>query len=316
MDKNKIIVIIGQTATGKSDYAVELARYLETIGIHSEILSADSRQVYTGMDIGTGKITKKEMRGVVHHMLDVVSPKKVYTIASYQKDANKILKDIYARGGIPILCGGTGFYVDAIIENIQLPEVPPDETLRKKLSKETTEQLHKTLTKLDKERAATIDIHNKVRLIRAIEIAKALGKVPHFKQGLKSFETLKIGLTLPDEVLKGKIKARLLSRVKKGMIKEIENLHSPKQGFGLTWKRLEALGLEYRYGALLLQNKITKEKMLEELNSEIWHYAKRQKTWFKRDMNTIWIDPREVHERAYGILKSKNFITHKQETTL
>ncbi|MEI6660121.1 MAG: tRNA (adenosine(37)-N6)-dimethylallyltransferase MiaA [bacterium] len=306
--KNKIIVILGQTATGKSDYAVEVALYLKKIGINAEIISADSRQVYKNMNIGTGKITKKEMRGVPHHMLDVINPKKIYTVANYQKDVDKILKDIYKRGTIPIICGGTGFYIDAVVDGTILPEVPPDETLRKELAKQTTEQLYKTLVKLDKNRASAIDKNNKVRLIRAIEIVKTLGKVPQLKAPKSPFEVLKIGLALPDEVLKNKIKIRLLARMKKGMMKEIESLHSPKQGFGLTWKRLEALGLEYRYGALCLQGKITKEKMLEELNTEIWHYAKRQNTWFKRDQKTVWIDSREIHEKARGLMKIKEFL--------
>ena len=287
--KPKIIVILGQTATGKSDFAVQIAKKID-----GEIISADSRQVYKGMDLGTGKITKKEMRGVPHYLLDVTSPKKVFSVSDFKKLADKKIEDILARGKTPIICGGTGFYIDAVVDGVVLPEVEPNEKLRSTLSKKSAEKLFEMLKKLDKNRAKNIDPKNKVRLIRAIEIAKALGKVPKIKSQSK-YDVVKIGLTLPDEILKDKIKTRLLARIKKGMLREIKKLHDG----GISWKRMEMLGLEYRYGALYLQGKITKQEMIEKLNTEIWHYAKRQKTWFKRDKNTIWIDPRKNRLSKY-----------------
>lgn len=281
--KSKIIVILGQTATGKSDFAVQIAKE-----IGGEIISADSRQVYKGMDLGTGKVTKKEMRGVPHHLLDVASPKKVFSVSDFKKLSDKKIKEILARGKVPIICGGTGFYIDAVVDGMLLPEVKADKELRKKLEDKSIEVLYKMLVKLDSKRAKTIDRKNKVRLIRAIEIAKSHGFVPKIKIN-KKYNSIKIGLTLPDEILKEKIRMRLLARVKKGMLKEIENLHRG----GVSWKRMDELGLEYRYGALYLQGKITKEQMIEELNTKIWQYAKRQKTWFKRNKEIKWIDPRE-----------------------
>lgn len=282
-NKPKIIIVLGQTATGKSDFAVQLAKK-----VGGEIISADSRQVYKGMDLGTGKITKKEMLGVPHYLLDVAYPKKVFSVSDFKKLADKKIEDIFARGKTPIICGGTGFYIDAVVDGVILPEVAPNIKLRKILEKKSAEKLFEMLKKLDPGRAKNIDVKNKVRLIRAIEIAKALGKVPKIKSQTK-YEVLKIGLTLPDEILKDKIKTRLLTRIKKGMLREIKKLHED----GVSWKRMEMLGLEYRYGALYLQGKLTKQEMIEKLNTEIWHYAKRQKTWFKRDKNTIWIDPRK-----------------------
>jgi tRNA dimethylallyltransferase len=282
--KSKIIVVLGQTATGKSDFAVELAKK-----VGGEIISADSRQVYKGMDLGTGKITKKEMRGIPHYLLDVASPKKVFSVSDFKKLADKKIEDIIARGKTPIICGGTGFYIDAVVDGNILPEVPPNKKLRSTLEKKSPEKLLEILKKFDKSRAKNIDAKNKVRLIRAIEIAKALGKVPKIKSQSK-YEVTKIGLTLPDEILKDKIKNRLLARIKKGMLREIKKLHES----GVSWKRMEMLGLEYRYGALYLQSKISKQEMIEKLNTEIWHYAKRQKTWFKRDKNTNWIDARNL----------------------
>jgi tRNA dimethylallyltransferase len=296
--KLKLIVILGQTATGKSDFAVQMAKE-----VGGEIISADSRQVYNGMDIGTGKITKKEMRKIPHHLLDVASPKKTFSVSAFKKLADKKIKEIDTRGNVPIICGGTGFYIDAVIDGVILPKVEPDKKLRAALAKKSPEQLFKALVKLDPVRAKTIDQKNSVRLIRAIEIAKALGIVPKIQSSQK-YDILKIGLALPDEALKDNIRTRLAARIKKGMLKEIKKLHDG----GISWKRLEALGLEYRYGALHLQGKITKEEMIEKLCFEIWHYAKRQKTWFKRDKNTLWIDPREIHQKAKAVRKVKEFL--------
>lgn len=327
MQKNKIIVILGQTSTGKSDLAVEIAKQINGLNqskklvarasrseVLGEIISADSRQVYKSMDLGTGKITKKEMRGVTHHLLDVASPFKVFSVSDFQKLANKKIKEILKKGKIPIICGGTGFYIDSIVNNSIFPAVPPNKKLRKILDKKSLEQLFEILKKLDKERALNIDKNNKVRLIRAIEICKTLGKVSP-RHGLgdlgdntgktcANYQVLKIGLALPPKILKEKIKNRLLARIKKGMLKEIENLHKN----GLSWKRMEALGLEYRYGALYLQKKISKNEMIEKINTETWHYAKRQKTWFKRDPNIIWIDPTKKNDKNLALSAIQKFL--------
>ncbi|MFA6514767.1 MAG: tRNA (adenosine(37)-N6)-dimethylallyltransferase MiaA [Candidatus Paceibacterota bacterium] len=305
---NKIIVILGQTSTGKSDFAVEIAKQ-----IGGEIISADSRQVYKGMDLGTGKITKKEMRGVPHYLLDVASPSRVFSVSDFKKQAKKKIKEIIKRNKIPIICGGTGFYIGAITNNVTFPEVPPNKKLRIMLEKKTTEQLFEILKKLDKERAKNIDKKNRVRLIRAIEIAKALGKVPRLSHRSdlweSKFEIIKIGLTLPPEILKERIKTRLLTRIKKGMIKEIESLHKN----GLSWKRMENLGLEYRYTSLYLEGKLQKEEMIEKINTETWHYAKRQNTWFKRDQDIIWINPTKNKGKNLVFREVKKFLNSTQK---
>lgn len=299
MNKRKIITIIGQTSTGKSDFAVEIAKL-----INGEIISADSRQVYKGMNLGTGKITKKEMKGIPHHLLDVISPRNIFSVNNFQKIANKKITEIINQGKIPIICGGTGFYIDSIVNGIAFPEVPPNKKLRKELVSKTTKELYEKLKTIDKNRAKTIDKNNPVRLIRAIEIAKALGKVPLQNKVNGKYDIMKIGLTLPPEILKEKIKNRLLARLKKGMLNEIKNLHKN----GLSWKRMEALGLEYRYGALYLQQKISKTDMIEKIKTESWHYAKRQKTWFKRDPNIIWIDPTKKSDKKLVIEKIQEFL--------
>lgn len=298
--KPKVIVILGATSTGKSDLAVLLATTI--FKKKAEIISADSRQVYKGLDLGTGKITKKEMRGIPHHLLDVVNPKKTFTVTEFKKLADKKIKQILVRGNVPILCGGTGFYIDTVVNNVVFPEVPPNEELRKKLEQKNKEELFEILEKLDQQRAKDIkdknELNNKVRLIRAIEIATSLGNVPKITEGNPMYDFIKIGLSLDDTHLKEKIKNRLLLRIKKGMLKEAEHLHQR----GLSWKRMQELGLEYRYMALYLEKKISKTEMIEQLTNEINHYAKRQKTWFKRDPKTIWFNPNEIQKIEKFIL--------------
>jgi len=283
MQKPKIIVILGQTATGKSDFAVEVAKK-----INGEIISADSRQVYKGMDLGTGKVTKKEMGGIPHFMLDVISPKnKTFSASQFQKMANKKIKEILDKKNIPIVCGGTGYYIDSLINSLPFPEVLPNKKLRRELETKDATELFGILKKIDKNRAKNIDAKNKVRLIRAIEIAQELGEVPKLKKTKKEFETIKIGLAFPDNELKRRIYERLIKRIEKGMIKEVEKLHES----GVSWKKLESFGLEYRYVSFYLQKKMDKEEMLEKLFQAIWHFAKRQKTWWKKDKEIIWINP-------------------------
>jgi tRNA dimethylallyltransferase len=291
----KVIVILGQTATGKSDLAVQIAKKY-----NGEVISADSRQVYQGLNIGTGKITKKEMRGVRHHLLDVVDPKKVFSVAEYKKLADAAILDVHARGKLPIICGGTGFYIDAVTKGIVLPEVPPNKKLRKILDKRSAPALYKMLLKLDPARAKSIDKNNKVRLVRAIEIAKALGKVPALKEASPMYKFIQIGLYLPEAELRKKINKRLLARVKSGMLKEAQKL---RRG-GLSSSRMLELGLEYRYQGLYLNKKITKEEMTEKLNTEIYKYAKRQMTWFKRDKKVKWFKGGE-NTKALKYLKTK-----------
>ena len=217
-------------------------------------------------------------------MLDVANPKKVFSVSDFKKMAEQKIDGIITRGNTPILTGGTGFYIDAIVNGNVLPEVAPNMKLRKTLDKLSLQKLLAKLKKLDPARAKTVDTKNPVRIIRAIEIATALGKVPKLKSKPK-YDVELIGLSLPDEELKKRIHTRLLARMKQGMVREVSNLHKN----GLSWKRLNDLGLEYRYVALYLQNKLTKPEMLLQLEKEIWQYAKRQKTWFKRDRRIRWV---------------------------
>lgn len=279
MQKKKLplIIVAGPTSAGKTSYSIKLARQLAKKGVTTEIISADSRQVYKGLDLLSGKVTKREMKKVPHHMIDVADPKRVFSVQQFQKMATKKIADIHKRGNTPILVGGTGFYIDAVVYGTMFPEVKPNANLRKTLAKLSTGELFTKLKNLDPVRAKEIDSNNPVRLIRAIEIATALGKVPKVKY-VQRYETKWIMLDLPDEELKKNIRTRLLARMRAGMIAEAKKLHKS----GVSWKRMEDLGLESRYLALYLQNKISKKETLSELETGIWHYAKRQRTWFRK----------------------------------
>jgi len=296
-----VIVIVGPTASGKSDLAVSIAKK-----ISGEIISADSRQVYRGMNLGTGKITKKEMSGIPHHLLDVVNPWNSFSVSRYKKMGRKIIKEIIARGKTPIVCGGTGHYIEALVEGLIIPEVKPDKKLRKLLEKKTTKELFALLKKLDPERAKTIDQHNPRRLVRAIEIATHLGSVPEKQYNPLPYKTLWIGVSKDTDELKERIHTRLLSRIKRGMIKEIQNLHDGKLGKSVSWKKLDDFGLEYRYVSRYLRKLITKEEMIIQLEKEIIAFSKRQDTWFKRNKSIQWIQDIEELYKVQN-LKLKNF---------
>jgi tRNA dimethylallyltransferase len=294
--KPKVLVILGPTATGKSNLAVTLAKKF-----NGEVISADSRQVYKGMNLGTGKITKHEMQGVKHHMIDVVKPQTRFSVSQYQKNASKKIQDTIKNKKLPIIVGGTGFYIDSVTKNIKLPEVPPNKKLREKLEKHTPEKLFEKLKKLSPKRAKNIDKHNKVRLIRAIEIATELGDIPDIIEMASPYDFIFIGLDIANEILKSKIVARLEKRLKMGMVREVQKLHKS----GVSWKRLESFGLEYKHITHYLQKKISKIQMIENLKNDIWHYVKRQRTWFKRNKNIKWFKPTEISKI---IKETKNFL--------
>lgn len=283
--KSKVLVILGPTAIGKSKLAVKLAKLY-----NGEIISADSRQIYKYLDIGTGKVTEKEMRGVPHYGIDIVDPKKVYTVAEYQKYAFKKIYEIIKKGKLPIICGGTGFYIDAITKNFILPEVPPNPKLRTKLNKNTPKQNFEILKSLDSDRAYNIDSKNNVRLIRAIEIATALGKVPKITNKNNNYKFIKIGLKLDKELLDKNIELRVKRMFKDGLLEEIDNLKHR----GIKDSRLQEFGFEYN------------NPTLESVISETKKYVKRQYTWFKRDKEITWFSPKDLKD-IKNLISSKLF---------
>lgn len=276
--KQKIIAIIGPTASGKSGLGIFLAKKFG-----GEIISADSRQVYRGMDIGTGKITKKEQQLVKHHLLDVTNPKKVFTVSNFKALGEKAIQEILKKNKIPIIVGGTGFYIDALIKDLSLPEITPNFKLRKHFDKLSTDHLFKMIRNLDPQRAKTIDSKNKRRLIRALEIIQATNKpVPKLISNIK-YQVLWLGLKPKN--LEKKIELRLEKRLKQGMIREVKKLLSQ----GVSKKRLYDFGLEYRWINEYLSGKISCAKMRDGLFRAIVKYSKRQMTWFKRNKEIHWI---------------------------
>ena len=273
MQKPKIYVVCGPTSTGKSDHAVELA-----LKINGEVISADSRQVYIGMDLGTGKITKEEMDGIPHHLLDIKKPNEDFSVEEFQRLAFEKIEDILSRGKVPILCGGTGFYIQSVTDNVIFQEIKPNKALRAELEEKSIEELKEILSKIPKEEGVKVDTENKRRLIRAIEIGRHMGTLACIKRGEQKYDFEFTYLDFPDEVLKERINQRLEKRLKAGMVDEVKRLHEE----GVTFQKLESFGLEYKYIAQFLQGKIDEETMKEEIKIKSRQYAKRQRTWFKR----------------------------------
>lgn len=276
----KLICIVGPNASGKTSLAIKLAQKY-----NGEIVSADSRQVFRGMDIGTGKASKKEQKQIRHHLIDVAGPKQEYNVADFKKNALKAIKTIQAKTKVPFLVGGTGFWIQAVVDNVDFPAVKPNYRLRAKLGKLPAARLFAMLKKLDPVRARKIDQHNPYRLIRAIEIITATKKtiIPLHTRPL--YDVLIIGLNPPRQKLYKLIDARLARRLKQGMLAEVKKLRR----HGVSWQRLHDFGLEYRFISLYLQKKLTYPQMIEQLAFAIRHYAKRQMTWFGRDKRIHWI---------------------------
>lgn len=324
--KLKMVVIVGPTASGKSELAVRLAKK-----IGGEIISADSRQVYRGLNIGTAKIdgkwqpepqetrfgTRKVFlyKSIPHHCIDFVSPKRIFTVAEFKECATRAINHIANQGKIPILVGGTGFWVESVAYDLKLPEVPPNPKLRRRLQKKRPAELFNLLKKLDPERAKTVEPHNPRRLIRAIEIAKRLGKVPKLKPDkfMKSdFLNLWIGLNPPKEVLRKNVERRA-----KKMIRGVDSKLGSggnKLGFeqnivtetekllrqGVSKKRIKEFGFEYSaaldYIVKTATNKsrkatvIAKKELYKKIVQRSMKYARKQLAWFRRNPNIQWIE--------------------------
>ncbi len=282
---NKILVITGPTATGKSALAVDLAK-----SFNGEIISADSRQVYRGLDIGSAKITRDEMREIPHHLIDVATPTDVFTVAEFKKLADAKITEIISRGKLPIICGGTGMYISAVIDNQSFPEVPPDPILRAELAKLPVQELFEKIKILNPEQAQVIDSKNPVRLIRAIEIGLAGVNPLHAsgEGGLRSRpgEVLIIALRIPKDELDANIAKRITDRIP-ALFTEIRNLHTQ----GVSSEQLRRFGLEYRYGNDYVTGKILLPEFIETLTIKTIQFAKRQVTWWKPDERVHWMNP-------------------------
>jgi len=274
--KPKILVILGPTASGKTSLAVKLAKEF-----NGEIISADSRQVFRGMDIGTGK-DLGEYSDVPYHLIDVVNPEEEFNLLKYQKLANKAIKDILSRGKLPIIAGGTGLYLQAIVDGYQLDRNIPDPKRRAELTAMSVSQLYQLLEKEKPEFAASInnsDRNNPRRLIRYVEIMES-GETPKtISKKTIPYDFLLLGLQQDDEIMRARIMKRIKDRLdNEDMVGEVERLINE----GVPLARLNSFGLEYRHIAWYLEDKLDYDEMVERLGIATYRFAKRQKTWFKR----------------------------------
>ena len=281
MGKPKLIVILGPTACGKSGLGVTLAqRY------HGEVVSADSRQVYRGLDLGTGKVTEEEMAGVPHHLLDVADPGEQYSVARFQAEAYAAIDDILTRGRLPFLVGGTGLYVRAVAEGYVFHAAPPDPALRARLEGLPIGELRRALTDAGVELDEDC-YHNRPRLVRLMEM-HLNGEDPHAEaERQPRYDVLTLGVSYPRETVCRRIDDRLIARLEAGMVEEVAALRQN----GVSDEFLEGLGLEYRYILRYLTGAIpTQEQLIDELGRAIKRFAKRQVSWFKKDRDVHWLD--------------------------
>lgn len=276
----KAIAIIGPTAAGKTKLAIALAAKY-----NGEIVSADSRQVYLGLDIGSGKdLADYDNNGqpVPYHLIDVANPGDSFDLATYQKLARQAMKQIWQASKLPIIAGGSGLYLQALIDNYQLSTIKPDSALRQELDNLSAAELWQKLYELKPalaERLNNSDKHNPRRLIRYLEIAQQAPSYQPSTTPAEHINTLILGIDYPLEVLEKRIRARLIQRLEnEDMIDEVYNLHEAD----VDWKWLEGLGLEYRYISRYLREQLDYDEMIEQLAIAIRQFAKRQKTWFKR----------------------------------
>lgn len=314
----KLLVIIGPTATGKTDLALSLAKKFK-----GELISCDSRQVYTGLDIGTGKEPNQvsgikyqvskgknfwEINGIRIWMYDVVSPNVRYSVKNYVDQADRVLEDILKRGKLPIIVGGTGLYLRGLLGGIDNLEVPVDQKLRKELEKLSVGELQdrfRSLSPTEYQKLNTYDEANPRRLVRKIELLNMYGYIKKSQNSnLKSqnCDVLKIGLTAPRSYLYSKIDSRLLARLDQGLIEEAKKLHKK----GLSFKRMRELGLEYGMLADFLERKISQREMVEKLKVKIHQYAKRQLVWFKKEPNVNWFD---ITDESYHLKVAKKLLS-------
>lgn len=288
-----VLIIAGPTATGKTSLSIEIAKKYR-----GEIISADSRQVYCELTIGSAKILPNEMQGVPHHLLDVATLDVNYSVADYVALAKKTINEIHARRKLPIIVGGTGFYIDSLIYESSFPEVPENSELRKELAGYSAEDLFLQLQKADPERASTIDQHNKVRLIRALEIIDSLGKVPATnKTFISPYRYLYIALKRESDDHTNLILERIDERWG-AMLAEVSKLLES----GISHDRLQALGLEYRYLSLYILGKLQKQETVTELLQATKKFVKRQYTWWKANTNVLWFHPELDKEKLLSTI--------------
>ena len=293
---NPLVVVLGPTASGKSGLGIALAQRFD-----GEIVSADSRQVYRGLDIGTAKVTAEEQALVPHHLLDVADVDDVYTVSQFQQQAIAAIEDIRERGHVPFLVGGSPHYIQAVVDNLDIPAIPPQPALRAELEARPLADLLAQLEELDPQSAAVIDRKNPRRVIRALEVCLISGQPfsSQRKVAAPLYRSLLLGIQWPRDVLYRRIDARVDERMRQGMVQEVRDLLAQ----GVSFERLEALGLEYRFISRLLRGEFTSEvEMVQRLKYAIHDFTRRQLTWFRKDSRILWVDGNDI-ERAVAVVR-------------
>ena len=274
----KVVAVVGTNASGKSALGIALAKKYD-----AEIISADSRQVFRGLDLGSGKVTPEETQGVPHHLIDVREPNEFFFMADFQRMAYQAIDDIRGRGRLPMIVGGTGLYVDSVLDGYLLSDKEPDLAYRAELEKLTTPQLYDMLLELKPD--VQVEKNNRNRVMRIIERIHDGDDATPGKQA--RFESLRLGVSWPREVLGRRIDERLERRLEQGMIEEVQRLMDE----GATTEFLLGLGLEYRFITQYLIGEIPdRQVMLDKLAIAIKQFAKRQMTWFRRNPEIVWLD--------------------------
>ena len=267
-----LLVLLGPTASGKTHLAVQAARQLD-----GEIISADSRQVYRGLDIGSGK-DLEEYGSTPYHLIDIADPGYEFSLFDFAQAFSRAFSEIKSRNRLPILCGGTGLYLDAVLQGYELVKVGENKVLRQELELLPLSSLQKRLQSLRPDQHNSTDLEDRSRLIRAIEIAVGEKLATARPLELPDLKPRVFGLRWPRELLRKRITQRLRQRLEQGMIEEVEGLHKA----GVSWETLDFYGLEYRFISQYLQGQLNRNDLFQKLNSAIHQFAKRQETWFRR----------------------------------
>lgn len=301
MEKPKVIVICGPTASGKTKLSIEVAKM-----VNGEIVSADSMQIYKDMTIGTAKPTIEEMQGIKHYLIDFVSPDKRYSVAEYKNDATNAIEEIISKGKTPIVVGGTGLYVNSLIYEIEYPSVELDMNYRKKLEeiaeKEGLDRLYEMAMKVDKLAMKKISPNDKKRICRVLEIYHATGKTKtqieiESRANEPKYDFLVFGINMDREKLYDRINRRVDIMIEDGLIDEVKEVLSKYNDFPTAMQ-----GLGYKEVVEYLNGDTTKEEMIEKIKMETRRYAKRQLTWFRRYENITWIDGLDDIQRNVNII--------------
>jgi len=301
--KPKVLVLCGPTASGKTSLSIKLAKE-----IGGEIVSADSMQIYKYMDIGTAKVTKEEAEGIRHYLIDIIEPNERYSVADYKIDAEKAIEEILAKGKVPIIVGGTGLYVDALIYGIHYPEIEFDKEYREKLERKVEEEglatLYEKAKQIDPEACQKISSNDQKRILRILEIFHATGKtktqqeIESRKDGVK-YDYKVYALDMERSLLYERINKRVEKMIEKGLIQEVQALLERYKEFPTAMQ-----GLGYKEVVEYLQGSLTKEEMIEKIKQESRRYAKRQLTWFRKNKQTIWLTTNGTQEEEQNNLYS------------